>query len=74
MVFVFSGDILKLLSLSHLVTLFAASFNQVSALIDAIGYYHRIVRVSQYRTCLLNSFDHINHCDQKQGNTQDRAW
>jgi hypothetical protein len=36
MVFVFSGDILKPLSLAHLGTLFAASFDLVSALIGAL--------------------------------------
>jgi hypothetical protein len=36
MVFVFSGDILKPLLLAHLVTLFAAPFNLVSAFIGAL--------------------------------------
>jgi hypothetical protein len=46
MVFVFFGDILKPFSFVHLVTLFAASFNLVSAWCFATGYYHPIVRLS----------------------------
>jgi hypothetical protein len=52
--FVFSGDILKLLSVAHLVTVFAGSFNLVSALIGALllvtttqsSAYSRTVHVS----------------------------
>jgi hypothetical protein len=54
MVFVFSGDILKPLSLAHLVTLFDASYILVSAVIGALLLviitqsfaYPRIVHVS----------------------------
>jgi hypothetical protein len=56
LVFVFSGDILKPLSLAHLVTLFAASF----ILVSALCYW--LLSPNHLRIpCFLNFFDDIGN-------------